>query len=261
MALLRCDVASEVLQMGTQLTVILPQDLATPFSPGPVEPGPPPPVLYLLHGGGDDASGWVRQTAIERYVAPLGLAVVMPQVGRSYYTDQAYGQRYWTFLSQELPYLVQALFRVSTARDDTFLAGLSMGGYGAVRWALAQPERFAAVASLSGVLDIARIRALHAPEREPALQAAFGDGELTGTDADLLHLMAEASRREQPLPAMYVACGSRDMLHDDNVRFVAAAAALGVDVHSNFRPGDHDWAFWDNEIRSVLDWLPVRPRS
>jgi S-formylglutathione hydrolase FrmB len=260
MALLRCDVASEVLEMGTQITVILPQDLATPFSPDPVEPGPPPPVLYLLHGGGDDATGWVRQTAIERYVEPLGLAVVLPQVGRSYYTDMVHGQRYWTFLSQELPYLVQQMFQVSTRREDTFLAGLSMGGYGAVRWALREPERFAAVASLSGVLDIARVRDLREPHREATLHAVFGEDKLTGSDADLLHLLALASRTEQPLPEMYVACGTRDALHDDNVRFVAAAAALGVDVHSNFRPGDHDWAFWDNEIRSVLDWLPVSRR-
>ena len=257
MALLRCDVQSEVLNMATTLTVVLPQDLQTPFSPDPVEPAPPPPVLYLLHGNGDDASGWTRNTAVERYAAPLGLAIVVPQVGRSFYADQVRGQRYWTYLSQELPYLVQAMFRVSTRREDTFVAGLSVGGYGAMRWALSEPERFAAVASLSGVLDIAQVRRARELHREPALEAAFGDGDLSGTDVDVLHLLAEAARSERALPAMYVACGTHDSLHDASVRFVAAAAALGVDIHSNFGPGGHEWAYWDKEIRSVLEWLPL----
>lgn len=260
MALLRCDVDSAVLQMSTSLTVILPQDLATPFTPDPVEPEPPPPVLYLLHGNGDDASGWTRQTAVERYVEPLGLAVVTPQVGRSLYTDQEYGQRYWTYLTQELPYLVQQMFQVSQRPDQTFVAGLSMGGYAAMRWALREPERFAAVASMSGVLDMARVRGEEAPHREPALRAAFGEGDLSGTDADLLHLLAAGARSEQRLPQMYVSCGTSDSLHDDNVRFVAAAAALGLDIHSNFGPGGHEWAYWDKEIRTVLDWLPLPGR-
>jgi S-formylglutathione hydrolase FrmB len=261
MALLRCDVDSAVLQMGTTITVILPQDQATPFSDDPVEAGPPPPVLYLLHGNGDDATGWTRMTAVERYVAPLGIAVVMPEVGRSCYTDQVHGQRYGTYLTQELPYLVQQMFHVSTRPEETFVAGLSMGGYGAMRWALREPERFAAVASMSGVLDMARVRAEGASYREPSLHAAFGDGDLSGTEADLLHLLAEASRSEQPLPAIYVSCGTRDSLHDDNVRFVAAAAALGIDIHSNFGPGGHEWPYWDKEIRNVLDWLPLNPRA
>ena len=144
MALLRCDFVSEVLKMDTSMTVILPQDLSTPFSPEPAPIRTAPPVLYLLHGLGDDATAWTRQTAIERYVGPLGVAIVMPQVGRSFYADQVHGQPYWTFLTEELPALVDSMFHVSTRREDTFVAGLSMGGFGAMRWASRAPERFAA---------------------------------------------------------------------------------------------------------------------
>ena len=137
------------------MTVLLPQQTATQIGMAGHHSAGSPPVLYLLHGLSDDDTIWLRRTSIERYVAPLGLAVVMPQVHRSYYTDEAYGGRYWTFLSEELPQLVDTFFRLSTDRRDTFVAGLSMGGYGAIKWALRQPHRFAAAASLSGVLDVA----------------------------------------------------------------------------------------------------------
>src|SRR5215208_1166391 len=128
MALLRCDVFSEALSLSTSMTVILPQPTTTRIGTTGGAGDDPPPVLYLLHGLSDDDTIWLRRTSIERYVAPLGLAVVMPQVHRSFYTDQAYGGRYWTFLSEELPALVADWFRVSDRREDTFVAGLSMGG-------------------------------------------------------------------------------------------------------------------------------------
>src|SRR5215204_1145839 len=153
MALMRCDFFSDALGLSTSMTVILPQRTQAQIGMASIGGDSPPPVLYLLHGLSDDDTTWSRRTSIERYVAPLGLAVVMPQVHRSFYLDEAIGNRYWTFLSEELPSVVGSFFRVSQRREDTFVAGLSMGGYGAVKWALRQPERFAAAASLSGALD------------------------------------------------------------------------------------------------------------
>ena len=258
MALLRCNFASEVLQMDTAMTVILPQDGATPFSDPPSVIETAPPVLYLLHGAGDNSTSWSRCTALERYVEPYGLAVVMPEVGRSFYTDQVHGQRYWTYLTEELPVLVESLLQVSTQRADTFVAGLSMGGYGAIKWALRQPDRFAAAASLSGVLDIARVRRSREPHREPTLHAAFGEHDLTGTDEDLLHLLSSGARSAKPLPDLLLACGEGDALFADNIRFITAATDLNIAVTSDLGPGEHTWAYWDAAIQRVLAWLPVR---
>jgi len=257
MALLRCDVMSEVLKAATSMTVILPQDLATPFSPEPSPVDPAPPVLYLLHGLGDDSSAWTRQTAIERYVRPYGLAVVMPQVGRSFYTDQVHGQPYWTFLSEELPALVESMFRVSTAREDTFVAGLSMGGFGAMKWGLRAPERFAAVASISGVLDVARVRRLREERREAALHASFGEDDLEGTEEDVRTLLTRAAASSRTLPPLYICCGEGDTLYDDNVRFASLAADLGLPLTAEFGPGEHEWDYFDAAIQRVLDWLPL----
>lgn len=99
------------------------------------------PVLYLLHGLSDDHTIWHRRTSIERYVSALGLAVVMPNVGKSFYTDMANGGNYFTFITEELPTLVQSYFPVSAKREDNFIAGLSMGGYGAFKVALSCPEK------------------------------------------------------------------------------------------------------------------------
>jgi S-formylglutathione hydrolase FrmB len=257
MAHLRCDFFSEALSLSTSMTVLLPQQTTTQIGmEGRLSDGPPP-VLYLLHGLSDDDTIWLRRTSIERYAAPLGLAVVMPQVHRSFYTDEAYGGRFWTFLSEELPQLVSSLFRVSDRREDTFVAGLSMGGYGALRWALRQPERFAAAASLSGAIDVAGLRTGRARPEDPRMfERIFGDREIAGSPDDLTWLLTQAD--PAALPALYVCCGTEDALIDDNRAFAGACAAAGVPLLSSFGPGAHDWAYWDSQIQDVLAWLPLR---
>ena len=112
------------------------------------------PHAVSLHGHADDHTSWQRFTSIERYAEGLNLAVVMPAVHLSFYNDMAHGGKYWQFISEEVPAVVRDLFPLSSERKDNFVAGLSMGGYGAYKLASTYPERFAAAASLSGALDI-----------------------------------------------------------------------------------------------------------
>lgn len=210
-------------------------------------------MLYLLHGLSDDDTAWTRYTAIERYADDLGLAVVMPQVHRSFYADERHEARFWTFLSTELPEVVHSFFRVSTRREDTFVAGLSMGGYGAFKWALRHPERFAAAASLSGALDLAARQRDRG--HEPLMRRVFGDRPVAGGDDDLLHLVGHAD--PAALPRLYLCCGTDDRLYPDNLRFREACATRGVPLTVDFGPGDHVWSYWDTKIQDVLAWLPV----
>ncbi len=159
-------------------------------------------MLYLLHGLSDDSSAWLRYTSIERYAAPLGLAVVLPQVQRSFYSDEVHGARYWTFLSEELPSVVQSFFRVSARREDTFVAGLSMGGYGALKWALHHPDRFAAAASLSGALDVVGLS--RQPDRRDLFARVYGD--TVGPHDDLFALLDGTD--PSAAPPLYVGCGT-----------------------------------------------------
>ncbi|MCA0436830.1 MAG: esterase family protein [Actinobacteria bacterium] len=253
---LAVDVESAALRMTTSLTVLLPQagDAADWGAP---EPGPDgPPVLYLLHGLSDDASAWTRFTSIERYAAAAGLAVVMPEVGRSMYADAPGGAAYFSYVADELPQLVAGAFRVSTRRADTFVAGLSMGGYGALKLALRRPERYAAAAALSAVADV---RAVESGDRfTPAqLEALFGPTRsgVGGVD-DVQHTLRTAAQAGADLPALYLSCGEQDGLIDGNREFERLAGELGVPVMVDHHPGEHTWDYWDAGIQRVLAWLP-----
>lgn len=256
MALIRCDFFSEALQLSTTMTVVLPQATSTQIGmTGVVGAAGRHPTLYLLHGLSDDDSIWLRRTSIERYVAPLGLAVVMPQVHRSFYADQVHGGRYWTFLSEELPALAQSFFPLSPRREDTFVAGLSMGGYGALKWALRTPQRFAAAASLSGALDLADGSLRR--DLPDLYRTTFGDGPVAGTPDDLLWLLDRAGASGADLPALYLACGTEDPLLGQNQSFLASAEASGIPVTVDLGPGEHEWGYWDDRIQDVLAWLPL----
>jgi len=259
MALIHCDFYSEALKLSTSMCVILPQATQTQIGMKGVSRRRKHPTLYLLHGLSDDHTIWQRRTSIERYVAPLGLAVVMPAVNRSYYTDMASGPRYWTFISDEVPRVARSFFPLSGEREDNFVAGLSMGGYGAFKLALRRPEIFAAAASLSGALDLAasarRVRE-NDPEMLHMLESIFGDVDsIAGDEHDLFHLAEELVRSGAPIPRLYQCCGAEDFLLDDNRAFRAHAKRLGLEVMYEESPGHHEWGYWDQAIRRVLEWL------
>ena len=252
---LRCDFFSEELSLSTSMTVILPQATATQVGMVGRTAAGLPPVLYLLHGLSDDDTTWLRRTSIERYVASLGVAVVMPQVHRSFYTDEAVGGRYWSFLSEELPALVSTFFRVSERRSDTFVAGLSMGGYGALKWALRQPERFAAAASLSGALNISGLRSQRPRPEDPRLFDRVFGAEPVGGQDDVMGLIERADVGR--LPALYMCCGTEDALLEDNLAFRDACARAKIPLSVDIGPGGHEWSYWDARIQDVLEWLPL----
>lgn len=255
MARMRVDFFAETLGLSTSMTVLLPQTTQGQIGASSTRQ-PATPVLYLLHGLTDDDTIWTRHTSIERYAAERGLAVVMPQVHHSFYADEANGFPFWTFLSEELPSLVHSFFRLSPDRADTFVAGLSMGGYGAMKWALRQPERFAAAASLSGALAVSHPSERAEPDFARLMQRVFGDGPTDGTSDDVIHLLRSAD--PSALPDLYVACGTEDFLYPANAWFVETAESVGVPLTVRFGPGDHDWSYWDRQIQDVLAWLPLR---
>jgi S-formylglutathione hydrolase FrmB len=256
MALINCDFFSEILQLSCSMIVVLPE---RPLADIPSTPSPRYPTLYLLHGRSDDHTIWQRRTSIERYALEKGLAVVMPAVHRSYYADMAKGYRYWTFVSEEVPARARDMFPLSAVREDNFVAGLSMGGYGAFKMALRHPDRFAAAASLSGALDIADLSVLKDnPGWAAEMGNIFGDlNAISGSNNDLFYLAQKAAESGQPKPKLFQWCGTEDSLYPANIKFRNFVSKLPFDFTYSEGPGDHTWGHWDRQIQNVLDWLSL----
>jgi S-formylglutathione hydrolase FrmB len=253
---------SESLGMRATMSVILPQrSLADSLqSKTKGRRKPKYRTLYLLHGYSDDYTAWHRWTSIERYVEGMNLAVVMPSVHLSFYTDMVHGPNYWQFISEEVPAIVRGMFPLSDKRSDNFVAGLSMGGYGAFKLALTYPGRFAAAASLSGALDIREeVKANDDPDNAAwlaGMRAIFGNLRKVPGSAHDLFTLAEKAARSPEKPRLYLCCGTDDSLLADNIRFRDHIKALPFDITYEEGPGEHDWAYWDRMIQRVLAWLP-----
>ena len=218
-------------------------------------------TLWLLHGLSDDHNSWMRYTSVERYADRYSLAVVMPCVDRSWYTDTAYGKKYFTFITEELPAQMAYLFKgYSRAREDNLVMGLSMGGYGAVKAALTYPENYSFCASFSGALDITR---KNRPYHLEEWRSIFGfdlksAAELEGTKHDLFAIAKEA---KDP-PFIYMWCGTEDAWIEANKQFSTHLSNLGI-AHT-FRPseGNHTWKYWDAQLQNALAcWEAYRDRS
>jgi S-formylglutathione hydrolase FrmB len=252
MALLHCEFYSKAIGKDTSMDVILPQ----------LEEDGDFQTLYLLHGYSDNSTAWQRRTNIERYAAEYKLAIVMPDAQMSFYSNFLgikNGYRYWDFISDELLSVTRRLFHLSDKREDTFVAGLSMGGFGAFKCALNCPEKFAAAASLSGAVDSYHLLSQR-QQPDPELSMFMESVEnLKGSINDLY----TAAKKTSELPAeqrpkLYQACGTEDFLHKDNIHYRDFITDLNAfDYTYEEGPGTHEWAFWDNYIQRVLKWLPL----
>jgi len=244
LAFLTIDCYSHVLMTEMQVSAILPDETPAPWR-----------TLYLLHGLSDDHTAWMRQTSIERYANERGLAVVMPSAHTSYYTDMALGLKYFTYIARELPRVMrQMLPGLSHDRRDNWAAGLSMGGYGALKCALRAPETFSMAASLSGGVDPAR-RTADDPARRPFWEDIFGPlGAIPGSSNDLF-TAAQQLKDAPERPRLWMWCGTEDFLYPYNVALRDRLYALGYDLTYTESPGSHQWKYWDREIVRALDWF------
>lgn len=247
---------SDALGRTVSVNVILPENAKTLIGMN-TGGGEMYKTLYLLHGLSDDYTGWERRTSIERYAAEYGIAVVMPDGDRSWYTDMANGAHYFTFITEELPTVCRGFFRgMSDKREDNFIGGLSMGGYGAVKAALTYPERYGGCICLSGALDVASFQH-HSLEE---WRAIFGYGlgsteELRGSRHDVYALAKNNANDGKPFPKLYMWCGNDDYLLKCSILFDELLNKLGVEHRYEQSEGDHSWRWWDMHIQDGLDFL------
>jgi S-formylglutathione hydrolase FrmB len=212
-------------------------------------------TLWLLHGLSGNQDSWMRYTSIERYASEYGIAVVMPCADRSWYSDTVYEENYFTFISEELPTVLRKQFRIlSDKPQDNIVAGLSMGGYGALKLCLTHPERYGGCISLSGSLDIMRKgRELDLNKWRSIfnfnMESAF---ELEGGKHDLFALAKDNKSKALPFPPIYMWCGTEDILIKTNTEFHTLLDSLGVPHTFETSEGDHSWKWWDMHIQDGL---------
>ena len=259
MALIQVRLRSDVLGMRTEVQVVLPIDTKgfTGWSRKPKYQ-----VVYMLHGGAADSTTWLRETSVERYARERNVALVFPDAGgHSYYTDCAFGRDYWTYISEELPAMMDAMFPLSERREDRFAAGYSMGGYGAFKSALLHPERFAAAAALSGAFDLERLSAnglSSVPDK--ARKAIWGDPQRIDPNvSDLFTMLLNMKRAGNSIPLLYTACGMEDPLtYSCHTHMISFCEENGIPLEARTSHGKHNFDFWDAATEDMLDWLPLK---
>ena len=235
---------SDVLHKHVPLTVILPDS--------PPESGRYP-VLYLLHGLNGDQRSWMNMTSIARYVDDANVAVVCPYASNSFYCDMAHGGKYYTYISEELPAYCSRTFPLTDDPKQTYIAGLSMGGYGALKIAVKNPDRYAAVGCFSGCVDLRSIAPEDFPLPKEQLIGIFGEG--ISAEEDLLLLTAKAVKNKITLPPMYLTCGLLDYLYPQTQRYRRQLDFLRVPYVYDEWPGEHEWGFWDRSIRHFFQFI------
>ena len=264
MAHIQCVFYSKSLKKNTIVQVILPTPSADDFladkSTDYFQDTDYYRTLYLLHGSYGGCTDWLRRTSVERYAEERKLAVVMPSGENSGYLNMHHGENYLEFIGSELPEFMRMLILpLSPNREDTYIAGLSMGGYGAFRIALEYHETFGYAASISGVLDLNVLtdtgpHITKMPSNSRRAGGLWDIGNISEDD-DLVFLLKKRLENKTVLPKMYACCGMEDFLLSASESFVKKARELGAEIVYGTHAGTHDWDYWDTHIKDVMDWL------
>lgn len=259
MAKFTCNVISYTLKRTVDITVIIP----TPTIPQALSrsrdvvpcthtPKEKYPVLYLLHGMGNNHATWTGYTNVEMYAEERNIAVVNISGENKAYICTGEDD-FFKFLSEELPDFVCGMFPVSDRPEDTYIAGLSMGGYGTLVHGLSFPERFAAFGTFSAGTKRVRLGSLEMTDT--LIHANLQEAETGEFDPETI-ARADAAQGKK-FPKVYMACGRKDFVYESNVKMRELLQSLGADVTWEELPDfGHEWRFWDIEVERFLDWIP-----
>ncbi len=252
MAKVVCNFLSYSLNRAVDITVVLPSVTcpeALGMGDGPATHVLPAkfPVVYLLHGFANNHAQWTGYTNVELYAEERRIAIVNISAENKAYAKVG-ADDFKRFVSEELPEFVTNYFPISTKPEETYIAGLSMGGYGALMHGLTHPERYRAIGAFSAGLSI-----------NPAVFASDPMGQPEKPDPEYdVHALAKAvADTGAAFPAIYSACGMNDFLFESNQAFASELGELGADVTWKEVPGfGHEWRFWDQQVEQFLDWIP-----
>lgn len=266
MAIVNLDLYSYELAMNTQVAMILPERRGVPHDIHEE----PYPVLYLLHGHGQDYTSWLRLSRIEFYLQNSDVIVVMPNGNRGSYVDGFNTHRYGSYLTEELPRALKNWFHITSDREHTFIAGMSMGGYGTLHAALSRPDLYGAACAMSagirmGTCDIKGkadkgLAIPEVPEIDRNFFNTFGpQTEYPGSQYDLKYLARCVNESPGPRPRILQLCGTEDPLYSDNLDFAEFMKAECPNIDHTYQESDgiHDFNYWDRESLTMLKYFEL----
>lgn len=250
MALLTINYKSKTIGMNHQFIAILPEDVSyfnTEIEPKQLK------TMLLLHGLSSDETSYMRYTSIERYANDHQIAMIMPNADHSGYSNMEFGHKYFDYVLEVLDYAHQIL-PLSQKREDNFIAGHSMGGYGTIKYALTQGHRFAKASPLSSVFNAQTF--IDIDWNDFSGQAIAGVDKMTqDTELDPYYLVDQAVAESKVIPELLIMCGTEDQLYEDNKQFIAYLDAQNVSYQFEDGPGEHDYAYWDKAVKRAIEWF------
>lgn len=262
MALVNINHHSYYLGMDIPITILLPEKRGCkPVS----QPERKYPVLYLLHGHADDNTAWIRKSDLELFVRDYDLIVVMPNGHRGFYTNGACGHHYMDYIAKELPVVMSNFFHASQRREDNYIAGLSMGGYGALKIGLTYPKQYAALGAMSAAIDPFQAikmsgKMFTVPDAIENVSWIFGaEADYAKSHNSLTCIVDNIAQTEGDIPRIYHSCGKQDSLYQMNVELkeLLEKQDSKLEYHYSESDGEHNWAFWNPELKKILEFMKL----
>ena len=261
MALLQVNFFSKSLMRISTIHLFLPNDVQSEIMEGNKHYDRPTKTLYLLHGFTGNTIDWMVGSLAQEMSFKYNLAIVMPSGENSFYLDgKGTGRAYGQFTGSELVNYVRKTFSLSDKKEDTFIGGLSMGGFGAIRTALQHPENFGKMFGLSSALVIHNIKGKKQGFKDQIADydyytTTFGDLDtLEESDNNPAYLIKKRKEKGERIQPIFMACGTEDFLLNENRAFHAFLKSEEIDVTYKESPGIHDWKFWNRYLEKAIQW-------
>lgn len=240
---------SEVLQMRTTLHVVTPKE--------PLKQQPGGKVVYLLHGLSDCSEAWYGNAQLTMLADDYNLTFILPEVQRGFYIDMAYGLNYFTYISEELPKICETLFQIPTGRENTYVMGLSMGGYGALKCALKCPERYAGCGAFSAACILQDVVEMGKETNEREMRAILGMNYELFAENDLKEIALECEKKNTK-PDIFMTCGTEDFIYHMSVEFRDFMKEVSIPFTYREWEGVHEWYFWNKSLHLACEHFFAR---
>lgn len=219
-------------------------------------------MLILLHGYTGAGSDWLLNSSVTELSDRYNLCVLMPSGENSFYLDgKATGRKFSTYIGKELPELAAGMFHLSRKREETYIAGFSMGGFGAIHAGLKYNHTFGRIAALSSALIVHEVAQMKPGTGNDIAnyeyyELMFGNpAELINSENNPEELVRRLQTAGEPLPEMYLACGTEDFLLQQNRAFVEFLQERKVQHIYKETSGDHNFEFWNPQLCAAVEWM------